>query len=171
MLRLNENDVRALNIALEQQYRSFATHDQVIRDFGPAQPLERIRDVEKGHIRVVEWLHTRYAVSLPKYHGRAHIPHFADFAHACAAAIESEREHLLVYRRLIESAREADVLGELRNLERASRDGHLPALHAWARQLRKRPHARAPVKHAPGDMDRARSTDASRDRQLASHEA
>ena len=137
MLRLNECDARALRAALEHEYRSFVLHNRLARDFSPAPSVERIRDIEAAHIHTLEVLHKRLGISVPRRPRRMHVHRFRDARHACAAAIDAEREHLAVYRLLLETARDACVLAELRTLERESRDGHIPALRAWRRALRK----------------------------------
>jgi len=47
---LNENEVRALHEALDDEYRAFATYDQVIHDFGSVRPFINIRAAENRHI-------------------------------------------------------------------------------------------------------------------------
>src|SRR6478672_1635765 len=158
MLPLSEYDTRALHVALEHEYRSLALHDRIIRDFGPTPLIEDTRDVRTGHIQVLEWLHRRYGVALPKHRRRIRIPQFTDTMHACAAAIEAEKEQLVLYLHLIENAHDPDVQVELRNLERAARNGHLRALEAWARQLCARRHAHAGVHQARGEESRISSS-------------
>ena len=143
MLPLSKNDTQALNAVLECAYRRFALYDRVLDAFGPAAPLERIRDVEAFHIHVLESLHQRYHVAPPKDLRHLYTAHFSDADEACAATVQAEKEQIALCQRLMEEAREADVLGELRNLERASRDGHLPKLHAWAKHLARESHAAA----------------------------
>lgn len=168
MLPLSKADIRALHVALDNAYRSFALYDRILRAFGPAPPLERIREVEAGHIHVLEWLHRWYAVPLPERGVHLNVPRFADASHACAAAIQRERESVVLYRDLLDKAHEANVLGELRNLERASHDGHLPALHAWARQLGQHGHAHPAVDHVPvDDIRRERAASVSEHRRIS----
>jgi hypothetical protein len=149
MLPLSECDVRALRCALEHEYRGFALHDRLAGDFGPAPRLDHIRDIESAHIETLEVLHKRFRIPVPGKPRHLHIHRFRDAVHACAFAIEAEREHLAVYRLLIETARDACVLAELRNLERECRDGRLPALRAWRRELRKLRRGRADPRSVP----------------------
>jgi hypothetical protein len=154
MLPLNKDDSFALHVALEQAYRSFAMYDRMLHAFRPTRPIERIRDVQAFHIRVLECLHSRYGVLLPKDGCHMQTARPTDASAACATAIKAEKEQLVLFRGLLQSAHDADVLAQLRNLERASRDGHLPKLQVWARQLAERrrkpagtrlPHAKRPV--------------------------
>jgi hypothetical protein len=49
MTDLTENEIHALNEALDDEYRAWATYDQVIADFGAAAPFSNIRDAEARH--------------------------------------------------------------------------------------------------------------------------
>jgi len=54
MPELNDTEVRALEEALDDEYRARATYDQVIRDFGPVLPFTRIREAEERHINALQ---------------------------------------------------------------------------------------------------------------------
>ena len=43
---LNKAELAALHEALEDEYRAWATYDQVIRDFGEVRPFSNIREAE-----------------------------------------------------------------------------------------------------------------------------
>ena len=78
----------------------------------------------------------RYGLPLPKSSRRLTVPHFRSLAEAFAACIAVETDNVKQYERLHAHSCQADILAELINLKRASRDGHLPSLHACARELR-----------------------------------
>ena len=138
MSRLPDGDARALREALEQVYRSSAIHDRILRDFRAPDPLQGIRNVEAMHIRLLECLHARYGLPTPSNRWRGRVPRFDSLVDACAAAIDVGTEHAYACERLIAGARDAEILAALRNLERAVREAHLPALHAWSRELSRR---------------------------------
>lgn len=47
MSSLSQLEITALNEALDDEYRAWATYDQVIRDFGEVRPFIPIRDAER----------------------------------------------------------------------------------------------------------------------------
>jgi hypothetical protein len=46
MSNLNETEIHALHEALDDEYRAWATYDQVIADFGEVLPFRNIREAE-----------------------------------------------------------------------------------------------------------------------------
>ena len=53
MNNLTETEIRALNEALDDEYRAFATYDQVLADFGEVPPFSNIREAEGRHIEAL----------------------------------------------------------------------------------------------------------------------
>lgn len=138
MISLCGADVHALNAALELEYRSLARYENAIRQLGAVQPLERIVAADSMHIQILETLHRHYGVPLPAAPRRVRFPRCTDLRRTCDAAIAAEKERIGIYQQLIESAGEADIRAELRNLARAAREGHLPALRGCVRPRKAR---------------------------------
>lgn len=65
MNSLTEIEIRALNEALDDEYRSWATYDQVIADFGQVQPFGNIREAEARHIEALCTLFKQYGLPVP----------------------------------------------------------------------------------------------------------
>ena len=42
MSELNQTEIGALSEALDDEYRAWATYDQVIRDFGEVRPFDNV---------------------------------------------------------------------------------------------------------------------------------
>lgn len=70
---LSVAEVRALNEALDDEYRSWATYDQVIADFGEIPPFSNIREAEARHIEALRTLFIRYALPVPFNPGQARL--------------------------------------------------------------------------------------------------
>lgn len=70
MSDLTEMEIRALNEALDDEYRTWTTYGQVIADFGKMPPFSNIRQAEARHIEALCCL---FATSCPcpKIPGRA----------------------------------------------------------------------------------------------------
>jgi len=58
---LDESEIRALHEALDDEYRAWATYDQVIADFGEVRPFINIREAEARHMAALQRLFARYA--------------------------------------------------------------------------------------------------------------
>jgi len=54
MTTLNEAEITALHEALDDEYQTWATYDQVIKDFGEVRPFINIRNAQARHIEAAE---------------------------------------------------------------------------------------------------------------------
>jgi hypothetical protein len=138
MAKLNDTEQQALRDALDDEYRAWATYDQVIRDFGAERPFINIRDAEARHIEALRTLFQRYDLEIPDNTWPGRAPHFASTREACEAGIEAELANAALYERLMQSTNKQDILTVFGNLQRASRERHLPAFRRCASRGRGR---------------------------------
>lgn len=124
---LDDSEIQALQDALDDEHRAWATYDQVIQDFGEVRPFINIRDAEARHIDALGVLFARYGLVLPKNPWIGQAPHFSNLREACEAAVSAEIENGALYERLATSTQRADILSVFRNLQEASQQRHLPA--------------------------------------------
>lgn len=127
MSELNETERHALLEALDDEYRAWATYDQVIRDFGPERPFIRIVEAEARHIDALRSLLQRYGLAVPENPWPGRVARFRSSREACEAGVAAEIENVALYERLVQSTRRADILATFENLRRASQERHLPA--------------------------------------------
>jgi hypothetical protein len=127
MSELNQTEIAALHEALDDEYRAWATYDQVIRDFGAVRPFVNIRDAEARHIAALEALFARYGLAVPRNAWPGRIASFGSVQEACAAGVDAEVENDRLYMRLLAATQRPDILAVFRNLQEASRERHLPA--------------------------------------------
>jgi len=114
-------EIHALNEALDDEYRAWATYDQVIRDFGELRPFSNI------HIEALRELFDRYGLPLPVNPWPGKVAHYPTVRAACAAGVAAEIENGALYERLLASTQRPDILAVFRNLREASQRRHLPA--------------------------------------------
>jgi hypothetical protein len=124
---LNETEVSALHEALDDEYRAWATYDQVIAAFGAVPPFSNIRDAEARHIEPLRTLFTRYALPLHENPWLGKAPHYASRREACEAGVAAEIANAALYERLLTSTQRPDILTVFRSLQEASQQRHLPA--------------------------------------------
>ena len=132
MIELSENEIGALNEALDDEYRAWATYDQVIRDFGAARPFVNIRDAEARHIEALHTLFVRYGLAVPENAWPGKVARYGSLREACEAGIAAEIANGEMYDRLLEATPRPDILSVLRNLQEASQQRHLPAFQRCA---------------------------------------
>ena len=127
MTELNKTELDALYEALDDEYRSWATYDQVISDFGEVRPFINIRDAEARHIQALCSLLISYEITVPQntWHGR--VTQYKTLHEACEAGVAAEIENGQMYERLLKSTDRADILTVFRNLQEASQQRHLAA--------------------------------------------
>jgi hypothetical protein len=135
---LSETEQQALRDALDDEYRAWATYDQVVRDFGAERPFTNIRDAEARHIEALRALFQRYDLAFPDNTWPGRVPRFASTREACEAGIEAELTNAALYERLMRSTRRQDILTVFGNLQRASQQRHLPAFRRCASRGRGR---------------------------------
>jgi hypothetical protein len=124
---LDDSEQQALRDALDDEYRAWATYDQVINDFGPQRPFINIREAEARHIEALRTLFQRYGLDIPENTWPGRGPRYASTREACEAGIEAEIANAALYDRLMRSTGRQDILAVFGNLRRASQERHLPA--------------------------------------------
>ncbi|MDO8893866.1 MAG: DUF2202 domain-containing protein [Nitrosomonas sp.] len=127
MNNLTELEIRALNEALDDEYHSWATYDQVIADFGQVQPFGNIREAEARHIEALRTLFVRYELPMPKNSWPGKVARYASLQAACEAAVAAEIANGAMYDRLLNATQRPDIIKVLNNLQKASKERHLPA--------------------------------------------
>jgi hypothetical protein len=127
MTGLDHAEIRALEEALDDEYRAWATYDQVIKDFGEVRPFSNIREAEARHIEALHRLFTAYALPIPDNPWPGRVERYASVREACEAGVAAEIENGQLYDRLLAATDRADLLAVFRNLQQASQQRHLEA--------------------------------------------
>jgi len=127
MTELNKIELDALYEALDDEYRSWATYDQVISDFGEVRPFINIRDAEARHIQALCSLLISYEITVPQNTWHRRVTQYKTLHEACKAGVAAEIENGQMYERLLKSTDRADILTVFRNLQEASQQRHLAA--------------------------------------------
>jgi hypothetical protein len=124
---LNETERDALAAALDDEYKSHTTYQQVINDFGPVRPFINIVEAEARHISALLALADRYGIAPRENPWDGRTPRFGSIQDACVAGVQAEIENVALYDRLIQSTQRPDILTVFQSLRSASQDRHLPA--------------------------------------------
>ncbi|WP_051921112.1 ferritin-like domain-containing protein [Porticoccus hydrocarbonoclasticus] len=139
MNTLTEVEIHALNEALDDEYHSWATYDQVIADFGEVRPFSNIREAEARHIEALCTLFSLYGLTVPENPWPGKVERYASLQAACEAGVSAEIANGEMYERLIGSSQRPNIVMVLRNLQEASQQRHLPAFQRCAQRGGGRP--------------------------------
>ncbi|MFP4560299.1 MAG: ferritin-like domain-containing protein [Thiohalorhabdus sp.] len=129
---LTEAETAALQEALDDEYRAWATYDQVLVDFGEVRPFSNIREAEARHIEALHTLFTRYGLPVPENPWPGRVDRYDSLRDACMAGVAAEVANGAMYDRLLQATRRDDIRAVLRNLRDASQQRHLPAFRRCA---------------------------------------
>lgn len=136
MSTLNQSEIDALNEALDDEYRAWATYDRVIRDFGEVRPFINIRDAEARHIKALHSLFISYGLPFPENPWFGKVPRYTSLREACVAGVIAESENNKLYERLLKSTSRPDILAVFQKLQEASQQRHLPAFQRCVERRR-----------------------------------
>ena len=129
---LTDPEIKALEEALDDEYKAHATYDQVIADFGEVQPFANIRAAEARHITSLCGLFARYGLAVPENPWPGKVERYASVKAACEAGVAAEIANAEIYDRLMQATRKQDILTVFQNLRDASQQRHLPAFQRCA---------------------------------------
>jgi hypothetical protein len=132
MNELNDSEIHALHEALDDEYRAWATYDQVIAEFGEIPPFSNIREAEARHIQALHALFGRYGLPVPENRWPERVERYASLQAACVAGVAAEIANGEMYQRLLGATQRPDILTVLHNLQQASQQRHLPAFQRCA---------------------------------------
>lgn len=128
MSDLTESERLALDEALDNEYRAWATYDRVALDFADAPQFEQLRDIEAGHIAELQDLCARYGLSVPQNRWLGNVPRYGSVCEACEAGADAASADSALYARLRSSTQRADILEVFRRLEADAGSQKLRAL-------------------------------------------
>lgn len=131
---LDDIERKALQEALDDEYKAHTTYDQVIRDFGPVRPFVNIVDAEARHISALLSLFEKYEIAAPANRWPGKVPRFPSIHEACVASIQGEIDNVAIYDRALKTTSRPDILSVYHALRSASQDRHLPAFQRCAQR-------------------------------------
>lgn len=126
------DNVRALMMALDDEYKARAVYSRVLDDFGRVRPFSKIIYSEQRHIDALIPFFAKYGVDVPddSYYGR--VPGYDSIQQACEAAIIGEMANVELYNKIFELADDPDLIAVFENLQWVSQNRHLPAFQRCA---------------------------------------
>jgi hypothetical protein len=131
---LSEEAKTALEKALDDEYKAYATYDVVIEKFGNVRPFIMIIRAEEQHISSLKGLFDKYGLLIPENPYLDEIDAPETLTDACSTGVEAEIENAELYRKdLLPNVVEyEDITLVFNNLMNASQEKHLPAFERCA---------------------------------------
>ena len=136
MSGLSKNEVNALHEALDDEFKAWATYDQVIDDFGPIRPFINIREAEARHINALLGIFNVHGLTPPDNTWIGKTPRYESVEAACAAAAQAEVDNAELYERVMQRSDRPEILTVFRHLRDASQQRHLPAFRRCVERIR-----------------------------------
>lgn len=115
----------------EGEFAAHALYSAILKKHGDIQPYAAIREAEARHIQALKRQLEKYGITIPedKFAGKAVAP--ATLLEAAKQGVESEEKNVAMYDRYLAAVKDyPDLTRVFTNLQRASRDAHLPAFRA-----------------------------------------
>jgi len=128
---LSEDEVEALTLALDEEYKALATYESILNTFGNARPFANIARAEEQHITALVTLFERYDLEVPENLWAGKVPTFASLSEAAEAGVQAEVEDAALYDRLFSMVDNQDITQVFTALRRASLEQHLPAFEQY----------------------------------------
>lgn len=125
---MNRKLEQSLIEALEDEYKAQALYRKIIQKFGDIRPFINIVKAEGRHIQALLPLFEKYGFTIPEDSWPDRIEAPENSLQACEAGVAAEIENNGMYYRLLADTTDyEDVQAVFKNLQRATRDNHLPA--------------------------------------------
>lgn len=133
---LSKGEAEGLMLALNDEYRAWATYDRINKDFSDPKPFVNIQKAEGRHIESLVQLFRKYGLDVPPNKWEGSAPVFRSIAEACQAGISAEIANRDLYTNLFESTQREDIIAVYKALQSASEENHLPAFERCAGRTR-----------------------------------
>lgn len=127
------DNVKALKMALDDEYKAKATYSQVLEDHGDIRPFNNIVQSEQRHIDALLPFFKKYNVSIPTNPYLGKVPTYASRSEACSAGVQAEIDNVAVYDNIFSMTDDKDLIAVFNNLQWASQNRHLRAFKRCAK--------------------------------------
>lgn len=126
------DNVKALEMALDDEQKAKATYLQVINDFGEVRPFSNILQSEQRHINALMPFFAKYGVAPKQNPYLGNTPSFGSIKEACEAGVDAEVENVNLYHKIFALTDDKDLIRVFENLQWASEQRHLRAFQRCA---------------------------------------
>ena len=123
---LDADEIKAIYMALDDEYHALAVYQSVIDTFGPVEPFVEIAASEERHIGALVNQLTKNGLTIPENPWMGNIPPFESLEQACQTSVQAEIDNAALYDQLFSMTDDASLIRVFTNLSNASLNSHLP---------------------------------------------
>lgn len=125
--------IKALDSAIDDEYKARATYEAVIEKFGSIRPFSMIIRAEEQHISSLKAIYDKYGLPVPE-DPYSDVQIKATKAENCSVGVQAEIDNAALYRDQLLPAVSAypDITAVFTSLMNASQNNHLPAFQRCA---------------------------------------
>ena len=127
---LDEADIEALHLALDDEYHALATYLSVMETFGEVEPFASIALAEQKHIDALVNQFNKYGIPVPGNPWLGNAPVFDSLTQACQTGVDAEIANAALYDKLFSMTDNEALIRVFTNLKNASLEHHLPEFEA-----------------------------------------
>jgi hypothetical protein len=127
---LDENEIQALHLALDDEYHALAVYQSVIATYGEVDPFVEIAQAEQRHIDALVNQFVKHNLQVPENPWLGEVAPFDSLQAACQAGVEAEIANADLYEQLISMTDDSGLIQVFNNLSQASLNNHLPQFQA-----------------------------------------
>ena len=124
---LDESEIEALFLALDDEYHALAMYQSVISKFGEIEPFVEIAQSEQRHINALVNQFTKHGISVLENTWLGNISPLDSVQSACQLGVEAEIANVDLYQKLFSMVDDPRLIQVFTNLSNASQESHLPA--------------------------------------------
>jgi len=126
---LSEIASKALDEAINDEYKALSTYEAVITKFGAVRPFSMIKGAEEQHIASLKAVYDKYGLKVPENTWASKINAPASLQEACQVGVDAEIANAKLYKDdLLPMVKDySDIVKIFTNLMNASQQKHLPA--------------------------------------------
>lgn len=128
---LSAAERNALEVALQDEYKSRAVYNRVLADFGEVRPFSNIVHAEGRHVAMLTQLYTRYGVPVPADAWATRVPAFDSLLAAAQASVQGEIDNGSLYDELLADVTNPELRSVFTALQYATMERHLPAFQRF----------------------------------------
>ena len=120
---------KALDEAINDEYKALSVYEAVIAKFGTVRPFSMIKGAEEQHIASLKAIYDKYDLDVPENTWPSKVSAPTTLQEACQIGVEAEIANATLYKDMLLPAVEdyEDIVIVFTNLMNASEQKHLPA--------------------------------------------
>ena len=127
---LDDQEIQALKMALDDEYHALAVYESVIATFGSVEPFVEIAQSEQRHIDALVNQFDKQGIPVPENTWIGNVPKFDSVQSACQTGVEAEIANVDLYNQLFTMTDDPGLIKVFTNLSRASQESHLPSFES-----------------------------------------